>query len=345
MQRAMKAAVMTDVEEFEFRDRPRPTVADDEVLVRVSDVGICGSDLHFFHEGRLGDFVIEGPYVPGHESAGEVAAVGDDVTDLSEGDRVTIEPGAPCRRCEFCKRGEYHLCGDVTFLSAPPVDGTFQEYVAWPADFVYALPESVSSREGALCEPLSVAIHAVRRADVELGDSVLVTGAGPIGMLTVDAAHAAGAGDVYVSDVVQAKLDRAGERGAAGTIDVSERDLIEATREFTNGRGVDAIVEASGAEPVYGEAIRAVRRGGTITCVGISSETAIPFDFTTVTNRELTVNGSFRYKNTFPKAIDLLRRGEVDAAGLIDAEYPFEDLPAAFEAAEQPGAVKTMVSM
>lgn len=341
----MKAAVMTDIEEFEFRERPEPSVADDEVLVRISHVGICGSDMHFFHEGRLGDFVVEGPYVPGHESAGEVAAVGADVTDLSEGDRVTIEPGLPCRRCEFCKRGEYHLCGDVTFLSAPPIDGTFQESVAWPADFVYELPESVSLRDGALCEPLSVAIHAVRQAGIELGDSVLVTGAGPIGMLSVAAAYAAGAGDVYVSDIVPTKLDRATDRGAAGTIDVNDRDLATATAEFTDGRGVDAVVEASGAASVYGDVIEAVRRGGTITCVGISSETAIPFDFTTVTNRELTINGSFRYENTFPEAIDLLQHDSVDVAGIVDDEYKFEELPAAFEAAAAPDIVKTMVSL
>jgi L-iditol 2-dehydrogenase len=341
----MRAAVMTDVESFEFEERERPTPAADEVVVRVRTVGICGSDLHFYHEGSLGDFEITGPYVPGHESAGEVAAVGEDVTDLAEGDRVAVEPGAPCRRCEFCKRGEYHLCDDVTFLSAPPVDGTFLEYVAWPADFVYELPESVSLTEGALCEPLSVAIHAVRRAGVSLDDDVLVTGAGPIGLLAMAAADAAGAGEVYVSDVVPAKLDRADARGAAGTIDVGDRDLVAAVDEFTDGRGVDAVVEASGAASVYGEAVEAVRRGGTVTCVGISSDTEIPFDFTTVTNRELTVNGSFRYCNTYPEAIDLVRRGDVDLAGLVDDEYPFEDIVRAFDAADDPATVKTMVTL
>ena len=341
----MKSAVLTEPQEFELQDRPRPDPGPGEVLVAIRDVGICGSDVHYYERGRIGDYVVENSLILGHESAGEIVEVGDDVDGLAVGDRVTLEPGVPCRRCAHCKRGDYHLCESVTFMATPPHDGAFAEYVAWPADFVYELPEGVSQRDGALCEPLSVAIHATRQAGIELGDSVLVTGAGPIGMLTIATARAAGASEVYVSDVVEEKLDRAAEWGADGTIDVSERDLATATAELTDGRGVDAVVEASGAASVYGEAVAAVRRGGTITCVGISSNTEIPFDFTQVTNRELTINGSFRYRNTFPEAIELLERGAVDVAALVDHEYDFAELPAAFEAAAAPEAVKTMVSL
>ncbi|MFC7020340.1 MULTISPECIES: NAD(P)-dependent alcohol dehydrogenase [Haloarcula] len=340
----MQAAVMTDIETLQFEERERPTPDEDEVLVRIADVGICGSDLHYYTEGKIGDFVVEDPIVLGHECAGEVVETGDGVDSSAVGDRVAIEPGVPCRRCEFCKRGEYHLCADITFMATPPDDGAFVEYVAWPADFVYTLPESVSTAEGALCEPLSVGIHASRQADIESNDTVLVTGAGPIGMVAMEAAHAAGAGDVYISDVVDVKLDRAKARGAAGTIDVTERDLASAVEDLTDGRGVDKVIEASGAAPVYGAALDAVRRGGTMTCVGIGEE-EIPFNFTRATNKEVKIHGSFRYSNTYPEAVDLLRRDAVDVAGIIDDEYSFDDLTTALEAAQDPGVVKTMVSM
>lgn len=341
----MKAAVMTDIETIEFEDRERPSPASDEVLVRIQDVGICGSDLHYYEEGRIGDFVVESPIVLGHESAGEIAEVGDGVTDLAAGDRVTIEPGVPCRRCEYCKRGEYHFCPDITFMATPPDDGAFVEYVTWPADFVYELPENVSLEAGALCEPLSVGIHACRVTDLDLDDSVLVTGAGPIGMVAMETAKAAGAGDVYISDVVEEKLVKAADRGAAGTIDVSERDLVAAVDDLTDGAGVDVVIEASGAAPVYASALQTVRPGGTITCVGLSSDTEIPFDFTSVTNKGVTIEGSFRYSNTYPEAISLLRRGAVDIEGIIDDRYAFDDIETALDAARTPEVVKTMVSL
>lgn len=336
---------MTDTETLEFVERPRPEPAADEVVVEVTDVGICGSDLHFYREGHLGDFVVEDPLVLGHESAGRVTAVGAAVEGIAAGDRVAIEPGAACLDCQRCKAGEYHLCPDVEFMATPGTDGAFVEAVAWPASFVHVLPEAVSTRAGALCEPLSVGIHAARQAAVGVDDRVLVTGAGPIGMVAMEAARAYGAGAVYVSDVVERKLDVASERGADGTVDVTARDLPAAVAEFTDGRGVEVVIEASGAPPVYGSALDAVRMGGTIACVGISSDTEIPFDFTRVTNKEVTVVGSYRYANTYPEAISLLRRGVADVEGMIDETYPFADLATALDAATTPETVKTMVSM
>jgi L-iditol 2-dehydrogenase len=336
---------MTDTEALAFEDRPIPDPGPDEVVVRITDVGICGSDLHFYTEGHLGDFVVNEPLVLGHESAGEIAAVGEGVDGLAEDDRVAIEPGASCLECERCKRGEYHLCPNVEFMATPGTDGAFVEYVAWPASFVHKLPETVSTPAGALCEPLSVGIHAARQADIEMDDTVLVTGAGPIGMVAMEAARAAGAGDIFISDVVERKLSVAAERGAAGTIDVTRRDLVEGVDELTDGRGVDIVIEASGAPPVYADALDAVRMGGTVTCVGISSDNAIPTDYTKITNKELTVNGSYRYSNTYPEAISLLRRGEADVEGMIDEEYPFSKLGAALAAAQQPETIKTMVTM
>ncbi|MFB6147026.1 MAG: NAD(P)-dependent alcohol dehydrogenase, partial [Halobacteriaceae archaeon] len=315
----MKVAVLTEPGEFAIEERERPTPASDEVLVRMREVGICGSDVHYYEHGRIGDYVVEDPLVLGHESAGEVVGVGDAVTGLSPGDRVALEPGVPCRRCEHCKRGEYHLCPDVTFMATPPHDGAFAEYVAWPADFAYRLPESVSTREGALCEPLSVGIHAARRGNVSSGNTVLITGAGPIGLCMVEAVRAAGATDVVVSDVVASKLDLAAARGADRTVDVSEASLADTVEDYTDGRGVDVAIEASGARPAVETVPHAVRRGGTVVLVGLGDET-VPFDVVDLIDNEIDVHPSFRYANTYPTAVELLADGRVDLAGLVDFE-------------------------
>ncbi|GGO00910.1 MULTISPECIES: NAD(P)-dependent alcohol dehydrogenase [Haloarcula] len=340
----MRTAVLVEPTEFELQDRSEPSPGPDDVLVAIRDVGICGSDVHYYEHGRIGDYVVEDPLVLGHESAGEVVAVGENVTGLEAGDRVALEPGVPCRRCAHCKRGDYHLCEDVTFMATPPHDGAFAEYVSWPADFAYELPDSVSTAEGALCEPLSVGIHACRRGDVGTGDTVLVTGAGPIGLLVMEAARAAGATDVIVTDVVAEKLSLAAERGADVTVDVTETDLESAVEEYTDGVGADVVVEASGAEPSIRSTLDAVRRGGTVVLVGLADEATVPFDVLEVIDNEIDVHGSFRYKNTYDAAVDLLADGVVDVAGIIDFESSLDAIDDAFQRAMEPAVVKGMIT-
>ena len=355
----MRTAVLKEPGRLEVEERPRPEPGPDEVLVAVGEVGICGSDLHYYEHGRIGDYVVESPLVLGHESAGEVVEVGANVPDLEPGDRrgrsmplrpgdrVALEPGVPCRRCGHCKRGEYNLCPDVTFMATPPDDGAFAEYVAWPADFTYSLPDEVSTREGALCEPLSVGIHAARRGEVGVGDSVLVTGAGPIGLLVAEAARAAGATTILISDVVDAKLARASERGVDATIDSRKRDLGDAVASHTDGDGrnggVDVVVEASGAKSAIAESLDAVRRGGTVVFVGLADEAEVPLDVLELVDNELDVRGSFRYRNTYPAAIELLANDAVDVEGIVDFEMDLGDVDAAFRRAMEPETVKGMV--
>lgn len=341
----MRTAVLKEPGRLEIEERPRPDPGPDEVVVAVREVGICGSDLHYYEHGRIGDYVVERPLVLGHESAGEVVEVGANAAGIDPGDRVALEPGVPCRRCAHCKRGEYNLCADVTFMATPPDDGTLAEYVAWPADFAHRLPGGVSTREGALCEPLSVGIHAARRGEIGVGDSVLVTGAGPIGLLAADAARAAGATEVLVSDVVDTKLDRARARGADATIDPTETDLADAVAAHTGGDGVDVVVEASGSESAIAGSLGAVRRGGTVVFVGLASEAEIPLDVLDIVDNEIDVRGSFRYRNTYPAAIDLLADGAVDVAGLADFEMELERVGEAFERAMDPETVKGMVTV
>lgn len=341
----MRTAVLVEPHQFELQDRSRPSPGPADVLVAVRDVGICGSDVHYYEHGRIGDYVVENPLVLGHESAGEVVDVGEDVTGLEPGDRVALEPGVPCRRCTHCKGGNYHLCEEVRFMATPPHDGAFAEYVSWPADFAYELPENVSTTEGALCEPLSVGIHACRRGDVGTGDTVLVAGAGPIGLMVLEAARAAGATDVLVTDVVDDKLAFARERGADVTIDVTEEDAEAVVDEYTDGVGADVVVEASGAVPSIRSTIDVARRGGTVVLVGLANEASVPFDVLDVIDNELDVLGSFRYKNTYSTAVDLLADDVVDVEGVVGFESPLEEIDDAFQRAMDPTVVKGMISM
>ncbi|WP_324760765.1 NAD(P)-dependent alcohol dehydrogenase [Haloarcula montana] len=341
----MRTAVLVEPTEFELEDRPRPSPGPEDVLVAVHDVGICGSDVHYYEHGRIGDYVVEEPLVLGHESAGEVVETGENVTGLDVGDRVALEPGVPCRRCPHCKRGEYHLCEDVTFMATPPHDGAFTEYVAWPADFAYKLPDSVSTAEGALCEPLSVGIHACRRGNVGTGDTVLVTGAGPIGLMVMEAARAAGATDIVVTDVVAEKLAVAEERGADLTIDVTETDIETAVDEYTDGVGADVVVEASGADSSIQSTVDTVRRGGTVVLVGLADEATVPLDVLALIDNEIDVRGSFRYKNTYDAAVELLADGVVDVEGIIDFETSLEEIDDAFHRAMEPTVLKGMISV
>jgi L-iditol 2-dehydrogenase len=344
----MRTAVLKEPGRLEIEERPRPDPAPDEVLVAVGEVGICGSDLHYYEHGRIGDYVVEDPLILGHESAGEVVAVGGGVTDLDAGDRVALEPGVPCRRCDHCKRGEYNLCPDVTFMATPPDDGAFAEYVAWPADFAYRLPESVSTREGALCEPLSVGVHATRRAEIDVGDSVLVTGAGPIGLLAMAAARAAGATEILVSEVVEGKRRRAEDRGADATIDPTETDLADAVAARLDGSdddaGVDVVIEASGAKSAIAGSLDAVRRGGTVVFIGLAPEAGVPLNVLDIVDNELDVRGSFRYRNTYPAGIELLADGAVDAAGIVDFAADLGAVDDAFRRAMDDQTVKGMVT-
>ena len=340
----MQTAVLTEPGEFAIEEREEPTPAADEVLIRMREVGICGSDVHYYEHGHIGGKVVEDPLVLGHESAGEVAAVGESVDDLAPGDRVAIEPGVPCRRCDHCKRGEYHLCPDVTFMGTPPIDGAFAEYVAWPADFAYDLPESVSLREGALCEPLSVGIHACRRGDVGPGDTVCITGAGPIGLVMMEVARAVGASDVVVADPVAKKRELARERGADLAVDPTDTDLAAAVIDHA-GDGADVVIEASGAEPAIRSTIDVARRGGTVVLVGLAAEADVPLDVLDLIDSELDVHGSYRYANTYPAAIDLLADDAVDVEGFVDFESPLDDVHDAFERASDPETVKGMITL
>ena len=236
MQGKMKVALMTGLEKIEIAERDIPRPRDNEVLIKLEYVGICGSDLHYYENGRIGNFMVKFPFVLGHESGGVVLEAGSQVKHLKPGDRVALEPGKTCGRCEFCKTGRYNLCPDVVFFATPPVDGVFQEYVAHEADLCFKLPDKVNTMEGALIEPLAVGFHAAITGGAKLGQTAVVTGSGCIGLVSMLALRALGVSRVFVSDVVAKRLEKAKDLGAAEIINVAEKDLVKTVKEFTGER-------------------------------------------------------------------------------------------------------------
>jgi L-iditol 2-dehydrogenase len=342
----MLAAVLHKAHDLRMEQVPRPTIENpDDVLVEIGAVGVCGSDVHFLERGRIGNFVVEQPVILGHEAGGTVAEVGPAVTSLKPGDRVAIEPGRPCRRCEFCHRGEYNLCVDMVFLAAPPVHGVFAEYLVWPADFLFPLPDSVSLEEGAMCEPLSVGMWAAARAKVSPGDSVAVLGAGPIGLTALQAAAYYGATTIIVTDFVQFRLEAAQRLGATHAVNLSEGDAVEAILDLTNGRGVDVSFECAGAIPSTQQCIHITRAGGTVQLVGMPSVDNFELPVYEMIGKELNLGGLFRYRNCYPPSIAGIASGRIDVKSLITHRYPLTECPEAmaFARDEKAKALKVVV--
>ena len=310
----MRVAVLHSPGELVLEDRPEPEAGPGQVKVRVASVGVCGSDTHYYDHGRIGDFVVESPLVLGHEASGEVVAVGAGVTSLRPGQRVSLEPGVPDMVCEQCLAGRYNLCPDMRFFATPPIDGAFAEHVVVHAAFAHPVPDSMSDDAAALLEPLSVGVWACRKGRVTAGSRVLVTGAGPIGLVAVQTALAFGATEVVVSDVNPARLALARELGATDVVDAREQGVRELPRP------PQVLLECSGFPPAIGEGIRALDRAGRAVLVGMGGD-EVPLPLAAVQSRELEVTGTFRYANTWPTAIALATSGRVQLDRLVTGTY------------------------
>jgi L-iditol 2-dehydrogenase len=282
--------------------------------------------------------------VLGHESSGLVEEVGSAVTTLKKGDRITMEPGVPCRMCRACKEGRYNLCPDVRFMATPPIDGSLANYITHPADFCFKIPDHVTFDEGAMCEPLSVGIHACNRAGVVIGSHVLITGAGPIGLMCLLAARAAGATTIVLIDVKEDRLKMAQSLGATATINATSDVVAEINKQ---GLGpIDITIECSGAEPAIKTAIKATKSGGVVVLVGLGpSEIKLPLVDAAV--REVDIRGIFRYANCYPKALALISSGKVDVKPLITHHFELKDVVKAFEVARDMsgGAIKVAITV
>lgn len=347
MNGSMKVAVMEGIGKMGYTERPIPTPKANEVLVKLEYVGICGSDMHYYETGAIGAYVVEPPFVLGHEPGGVVVEVGKDVKHLNIGDRVALEPGKTCGHCEFCKTGRYNLCPDVVFFATPPVDGVFQEYVAHEADLCFKLPDNVSTLEGALIEPLAVGFHAANQGGAHAGQTAVVMGAGCIGLVSMMALKAEGVSKVYVVDIMQKRLDKALELGADGVINGKDEDAVEAIMRLTNGAGCDLVIETAGTEITTRQCIHMTKKGATIVLVGYSKSGEMTLPLSLALDKELTFKTVFRYRHIYPMAIEAVAAGKVNLKGIVTDLFDFENIQEAMDRSVQDKAniVKAVVKI
>lgn len=339
--------VLTGAETVEMDTVSRPALAPGEVMIQVERVGICGSDMEYFRHFQCGIFVPQEPLVLGHEFAGTIIEHGPDVDGPPVGTRVAVEPSIPCLHCDYCREGRYNLCRNLRFFGSasvyPHMDGGFRDLVPAPVRSLIVLPESLTVRQGALLEPLAVAVHAARRAAPVDGREILVTGGGAIGQLIAMVLRAFGAAKVVVSDPLAERRERALKLAADDALDPINDDLNAYAARLRRG-GFDSVFEASGQPAAIRQGLDTIRKGGIFCQVGtVDGSPNIPFNL--IMTKEIDVIGSFRYAHDFQTALDLLVRGAVDAEAIITGEYPFASTPEAFAASLAPEHLKVHVTV
>ena len=333
-----RAAVLYAPHDVRLEERPMPRMGPGDVLVEIKSVGVCGSDVHYYEHGRIGSHIVCQPLILGHESAGVIVDVGEAVSKSRIGERVAIEPGIPDGVCEQCRAGRYNLCLNVRFFGTPPIDGAFTNYVTVPESFAYMLPDNMSDDEGALIEPLSVGLWACRKARLRGGDHVLVTGAGPIGLMVMKVAFALGVAEVTITDVAPQRLVMAHRLGATRTINVAQQPLSQAAVQ------ADVLIECSGNQRALTDGIRSLRPAGIAVAVGMNpgEELNVPMSF--IQNREIMLMGTFRYANTYADAIALVATGRIDVRSVITGHYSLEEAEKALQATKSdPANIKSIV--
>lgn len=340
------SVVLYEKNDLRLENRPILEPGPNDVLLKMHSVGICGSDVHFWQNGGIGDFILRKPMVLGHEASGTVFKVGSGVQHLKPGDRVAIEPGVPRENDEYCRIGRYNLSPSVFFSATPPDDGQLCRYNLHNANYCYKLPESVSFEEGALVEPLSVAIHTCRRGGVTIGSKVFILGAGTIGLVNLLVCKAMGASQILICDLSLNRLKTAKQMGANFTIAVekntSAKDLSQKVKEALGGAMPDISIECTGAEICIQAGIHATKSGGVLVLVGLGKPFAnIPI--LEVGIREIDIRGVFRYCNTWPVAIDMLASKKIDVKSLVTHRFPLEEAIKAFETTKEGVGIKIML--
>ena len=324
-----KAAILTELKKIELKTIPMPELKNGEVLIKLEAVGICGSDVHYYQHGKIGDFIVDFPFILGHECSGIIEQVAPDVTSLKIGDRVVMEPGIPCGECEFCLNGHYNLCPDVKFLATPPYDGCLMNYIAYPANWVFPLPSNVSTLEGALVEPAAIGINACLTGGVKLGDTVVIYGAGCIGLVTLLAAKAYGAAKIIVVDLLEKRLETAASYGAV-TINTGKCDATKEILALTGGRGADVVIDCAGVNETIKSTVHVAKAAGVIVLVGLGTDRVDGLNTSPLSTKELTITSIFRYKNLYPTTISAISSGKIDVAGIISNKFSFEDCAKAY---------------
>jgi L-iditol 2-dehydrogenase len=346
MREKMKAFILHGPGDMRLEEIEVPSPKADEALVRVKSIGVCGSDVHYYRHGRIGPFIVKGPIILGHECSGEVVTVGSAVKSLEVGARVVFEPGIPCQKCWYCRNGRYTKCPTIKFMATPPDDGAMAEYVAWPADYLFEMPNDMSFQEGALVEPFAVGLYAVRRSGLYPAASVVILGSGPIGLATLQAVKARGAGPVILVDVMPNRMDLAKTMGATHVIDAGHENVVERVRDLTNGEGAHFVFEAAGTAKTFQQTVELARDAGFVVLIGLAQELQIPMPMVEALIKEINFVTSFRYNNIFEEAITLMSNKRVNVKPMITHEFPFEKTLEAFDVTEnaKDKAVKVMIN-
>lgn len=331
----MKAAILEKEKTLVVKDIPIPNYKDNEVLVKIKEVGLCGSDVHFYNNGRIGDYKIKEPLILGHECSGIIAEVGKNVKNFKEGDRVSIEAGVPCCNCNFCKTGKYNLCNDVDFLSCPPKNGALTEYMNYNPNFLFKISNDVNFTEAALAEPLSVGYYCITRAEVRAGDYVCILGAGPIGLACLEISKIIGAAKIFITDINDYRLKIAKKHGAFKTINVLTDNIEKIINENTENLGVDSVIETSGNKNSIVYSLKIVKKGGKTVWVGLGNvNVTIPYD--NITFKDISIEMIFRYKNTYKPIIRLLESKMVNFKDWVSHRFKLDEIQEAFDIFNNP---------
>ena len=343
----MKAVKWFGPRDMRLVEVEKPAPKPHEALIRVESVGICGSDLHYYVEGRIGSTVITSPLILGHEFAGIVEDVGPAADRSLIGKRVAVEPGIPCLKCEWCRDGHYNVCKDLFFPGGPPYDGVLCEYVAMHAEFCFPTPDGMSAAAAAMIEPLGVAVHTVELAEVKPGETAAILGLGPIGLLTAQVAKLAGIRVVYGTDLLDYRVDAGRKYGVDVAFNAARQDTVEMIMRETGGRGVDVAFDTARSSETPGLACEVVRPAGRCVLTGISGKDYDPFPVGVARRKELTLRWCRRFRHDYPRAIALAGSGKVDVASLITHSFPLERAGEAFElvAASEDHVLKAFVDL
>jgi len=342
----MKAAFLTGVRQVEIRDVPEPRPAGpNDVLLGIDTVGVCGSDMHYYRTGRIGQQIVKFPWIVGHECAATVIKVGSAVEDLRPGDRVAVDPLIPCGQCDQCQRGRRHTCRNQVFLGVPDqLPGSLAEQLVMPAACCYPIPDSMTMEQATLIEPFAIGLYTQRRAGTPNGEKIAILGCGPIGLCVLLAIKAAGPCRVWATDLLDNRLQLAAELGAEWTGNASRDDMAAAVGKLCP-EGMDWVFECAGEQETLDEAVELLRPGGTLLIVGIPQHDRISFDMNHLRRKELTLLNIRRQNECVRPAIELVACGKVNVERLVTHHFTLSQTQRAFDivADYKDGAVKAMI--
>ncbi len=343
----MKAAVLRGIRKIAIEDIPVPEPAQGEARVRVTSVGVCGSDVHYYVNGRIGDAVVKPGQIIGHEFAGVVEKLGPGVTEPEPGTRVAVEPGINCGLCEPCQTGRPNQCPNVLFYGTPPVQGAFTEYVCHPAGLLFPVPDGLTDEDAAMLEPLGIGIHVVRRTTVDLGDSVAILGCGPIGLVTLMCARAAGASRVFVTDPRKYRLEYAKRLGAEAVMSPEDGVVASWLKDLTGGRGVVAAFECAGEQSTVTECVEGARVGGRVGLVGIPRVDEISIPIHVARRKELDMINTRRSRFAIKTGLAMAEAKQVDLRTLVTHRFGLDGIAGALDLLDEyaDGVVKAMITV